>query len=317
MQWPIPFVLLVCTCHVVAHAVATAGVDDAVKTPLHPDDWAILKRIAKHQRLDAPPEVQPKGWPLKAGEKGVRFVASTNPRHALTAVYDQQGRVTKLLGNGPLLDNDALTWAAGLPELRVIRIDHNTPAPGSTTPPENYDGSGFAAFAALKGCKLEQVRIGHAFNDRGMATLAGIASLRSVDICHSQATDVGVAQFAKHPNLEEFSISSQGRPKRITDQAVSSLATIPKLKRLALEETFLTYEGGLKHLAPLKGQLQALSLKWSLVLPADLEQLRRDHPNLIVETSTPTEILEHPNSRGVMKWASPAAVEYLKAAAKK
>lgn len=191
---------------------------------------------------------------------------------------------------------------------------HNIPAPGSKTPHEKYDGSGFAA---LSTSKLENVRIGHAFDDRGMAALASVASLRALDICHSKATDEGIAYFAKHPNLEEFSISSQGRPNRVTDKALSAIATISKLKRLNLHETFLTYEGGLKHLAQLKGQLLAISFKGSLVLPADVEKLRRDHPSLEVVTSTPTEILEAPNSRGVMKWASPAAVEYLKTGEKK
>jgi hypothetical protein len=98
----------------------------------------------------------------------------------------------------------------------------------------------------------------------------------------------------------------------VTDQCLPVFATMPRLKRLNLHETFLTYDGGLKHLAPLKGRLEAVSFKGSLVLPADVESLRRDHPSLGIVTSTPAEILEAPNSRGVMKWASSAAIEYLK-----
>jgi hypothetical protein len=307
MKMPIRFLVLLVTCHAPAFA-------QEAKAPLHVDDLKIVQRIAKYEDLLAPPDVNPKGWPLKPGEKGMRFASIANPKHVLTVVYDSQGRVTKLLGNGPLLCNDALTWAAGLPELRVIRIDHNVPPPGSKTPHEKYDGSGFAA---LKASKLENVRIGHAFDDHGMAALSTVSSLRSVDICHSKATDAGIAHFAKHPNLEEFSISSQGRPNRVTNKALLSLATIPKLKRLTLQETFLTYEGGLKHLASLKGQLEAVSFKGSLVLPDDVEKLRGDHPALTIVTSTPAEILEAPNSRGVMKWASPAAVEYLRTGEKK
>lgn len=110
-----------------------------------------------------------------------------------------------------------------------------------------------------------------------------------------------IAFFAKHPNLEEFSISSQGRPNRVTDKALSAFATIPKLKRLNLNEAYLTYEGGLRNLAPLKGQLLAISFNGSLVLAAEVEKLRRYHPSLEDVTSTPTEILEAPNSRGVIK----------------
>jgi hypothetical protein len=302
MKWPIRVLGPLLACQ-------AAALSQEEKTPLHADDVPILQRIAKHENLDAPPDVHPKGWPLMPGDKGVRFASKGNPRHALTAVYDHQGRVTKLLGNGPLLCNDALTWAAGLPELRVIRIDHNIPPPGSKSPHENYDGSGFAA---LKDGKLEEVKIGHAFDDKGMAALAQVTALRVVMIGHSRATDRGISHFARHPGLEEFGISSQGRPDRVTDQCLPVFATMPRLKRLNLHETFLTYDGGLKHLAPLKGRLEAVSFKGSLVLPADVESLRRDHPSLGIVTSTPTEILEAPNSRGVMKWASPAAIEYLK-----
>jgi len=82
---------------------------------------------------------------------------------------------------------------------------------------------------------------------------------------------------------------------------LSAFATIPKLKRLNLNKTYLTYEGGLRNLAPLKGQLLAISFNGSLVLPAEVEKLRRYHPSLEDVTSTPTEILEAPNSRGVIK----------------
>jgi len=117
--------------------------------------------------------------------------------------------------------------------------------------------------------------------------------------------------------VEEFKISSQGRPDRITDKSLTVLATLPKLKSLGLHETFLTYDGGLKHLASRKGQLESVSFKGSLVLPADVEKMKADHPNIKVETSTPTEIPEAPNSKGVAKWASPEAVEYVKSGAKK
>ena len=63
--------------------------------------------------------------------------------------------------------NDALGWLAKLPELRSIRIDHNTSAPGVGGDIEQYDGSGIAALADSS--KLEEIKIGHAFDDDGMA----------------------------------------------------------------------------------------------------------------------------------------------------
>lgn len=282
--------------------------------PVRTDDLAVVRKIAARQKLDAPPELVTKGWPLQKGETGVRFASKENPKHALTVVCDGAGRVTKLLGNGPLLANDSLRAAAALPELRVVRIDHNVPAPGSAAPVDDFDGSGFAALA---GSKLEEVRIGHGFSDKGLAALSSVRSLKKLDVCHSRVTDKGVEALRGHPTLAEFQISSQGRKERVTDASVAPLATLPKLTRLGLHETYLTYDGGLKHLAPLKGRLEAVSFKGSLVLPADIERLRMDLPKLAIETSTPAEILAAPNSRGVAKWASPAALEYLKTGEKK
>jgi hypothetical protein len=281
--------------------------------PLHVDDLAVLRKIAEREKLTAPPEVATKGWPLQKGDQGVRFAAKENPRHALTVVHDSKGRVVKYLGNGPILSNESLADVAKLPELRIIRIDHNVPGPGSTTSHDLYDGSGFAALADSK---LEELKIGHAFSDKGMLAVAKIRGLKSLTVGHSRATDEGVKALAKHPNLEVFHVASQARPERVTDKCLPVFATLPKLRELGLHETFLTYDNGLKHLKDHK-QLTTLSLKASLVLPADVEKLKKDLPKLIVETSTPAEILEAPNSRGVARWASPEAQEYLKTGEKK
>lgn len=291
-----------------------ATLSRAADLPLHAGDLKVMRQIAAAARLDAEPEVNPKqGWPNLKGEPSVRLSAKEGKRVLLIG-HDAAGRVTKLIGNGPLLTNEAFGLLASLPELRSIRIDHNTPAPGSQEDVEIYDGSGIAALAESK---LEEVKIGHAFDDDGMAAIAKVKSLRSVTIGHSRVTDAGVAHFANHPNLEEFAISPQARPNRFTDKSLPVLATLPKLKRLGLHETYLTYDGGLKHLAPLKGRLETVSFKGALVLPADVEKLIADHPGLTVETSTPEEILAVPNSRGVLKWASPEARQYLQSATEK
>lgn len=278
---------------------------------LNPDDAAVLRRIAEREKLDASPMAVSQGWPLQRGDKGVRFGSKESPSHALTVVLNDQGRVVKYLGNGPILSNASCADLARLPELRVIRIDHNIPGRGDTTPHDRYDGSGFSSLASSK---LEEVKIGHGFDDKGMAALAKIPSVKSMLIVHSKVTDQGLQALANHPALEVFHISSQGRPNRVTDKGVAVFATVPKLRELGLHETFVTYQGGLKHLSTLKA-LATLSLKGSLVLPADVELLKKDMPRLVVETSTPAEILAAPNSSGVARWATPAAQEYLKKSA--
>ncbi len=288
--------------------IGLASSGRAAELPLHADDSKIIQQIAAAAGLDAEPELNPKrGWPSLKGELSVRLSAKEGKRVLLLG-HDAAGRVTKLIGNGPLLTNQAFGLLTNLSELRSIRIDHNTPAPGSGGDIEQYDDSGLAALADSK---LEEIKIGHAFDDDGMAALARVKSLRSATIGHSRATDAGIAHFAKHPNLEEFHISPQARPNRVTNKCLPALATVPKLKRLGLHETFVTYDGGLEHLKVLKGTLAFVSFKNGLVLPADVEKLKTDHPGLEVETSTPAEILAAPNSRGVLRWASPEAVQYL------
>lgn len=284
----------------------------AEELPLHPDELEVLRKIARHEGLDAPPDVAPTGWPQIRDARMIRFSAIERPRHSLTAGYDGNGRITHLIGNGPLLSNEAFGWLAALAELRVVRIDHNIPNPGTDVPHAQYDGSGLAA---MEHSKLEDVRLTGAFADVGMKHLAKIRSLQSIDIFHTQVTDEGIAHLANHPRIKEVRFGPMGAPK-ITNKTLRTLATLPKIERIGMDETFLTYEDGFEHLKRLRGQLKFVGLKNSLVLPTDVEKLVADHPELEMATSTPAEIAENRYFfRQLSQWASPEAVEYLKAGA--
>ncbi|MFN9912069.1 MAG: hypothetical protein ACK53L_05775, partial [Pirellulaceae bacterium] len=58
-----------------------------------------------------------------------------------------------------------------------------------------------------------------------------------------------------------------------------------------------------------------VSFRGSLVMPADLERFRADHPALQLETSSAGELLSSANSRGLLRWASPEAVAWLQSQA--
>jgi len=292
--------------------------------PLLPAEAAVIEKIAAIEGIELVRAAKP-GFAAKNAADALAAYGVKGPvaafavhdqsseKRAITISHDQAGHILAISGNGPWLRNEAYAHLAALPELRMIRIDHNTPTPGSKGDPGLYNGAGISA---LENSKLVQIKIGHAFDDNGMKSLARVKSLHIAHIGHSKVTDAGVAALAGHPGLEEFSISSQGRSNRVTEKCLSALATLPKLERLGLHETFLTYHGGLKHLAALKGRLKSVSLKMTLVLPGDVEKLKADHPGLEVETSAPAEILANPNARGVQSWASPEAVAYLKSNAK-
>ncbi len=282
--------------------------------PLLPDDLAIVRKIAEREKLDAPPVAEPPGQNAPRASAGrLKFSAKADgmaSRRVLYAHHDAQGRVVGLLGNGPTLCNEAFGWIAGLPELRVIRIDHNTPVPKSPVPKEQYDGTGIIA---LKDGKLEELGIGHAFSNAGMAAAAKLPSLKKIHIFHSLVTDEGTAHLKGHAMLEDVQFDTAGR-RQIGPATYVTLATLPRLKRVAMHETFVKWEDGFNHLQPLSGQIEAISLVKTLILPADLERLKAEFPKAQFTTATLAEVSENAyRSNQLLKWSTPEAADYLRA----
>ena len=285
----------------------------AADLPLLPDDLAIVKKIAEREKLDAPPVAEPPGQNAPRASAGrVKFSAKADgmaSRRVLYAHHDAQRRVVGLLGNGPTLCNEAFGWIAALPELRVIRIDHNTPVPKSPVPKEQYDGTGIIA---LKDGKLEELGIGHAFSNAGMAAAAKLPSLKKIHIFHSLVTDEGTAHLKGHAALEDVQFDTAGRPQ-IGPATYVTLATLPRLKRVAMHETFVKWDDGFNHLQPLASQLEAISLVKTLILPADLVRLKTDFPKAQFTTATLAEVSENAyRSNQLLKWSTPEAADYLR-----
>lgn len=220
-------------------------------------------------------------------------------------LHTLEGRVVALWGNGAWLRNDSLRALAALPELRVLRVDHN----GVVNKPEAewYDGSGLEALA---NSQLLDLRLGLSFNDKGMEQAAKIKSLRSFITFHGRATEAGVKYFERHPNLEVFSIGNMGSDK-VTQRVFATLATLPKLTHVGYKEGFASYVGGFEHLAPLKGRLKEIDLTNSLVLPADREKLQADHPQATIKTTAAPDLAKNAyTTNRLLKWASPEAVAW-------
>jgi hypothetical protein len=145
---------------------------------------------------------------------------------AFTVTHDKSGHVLAITGNGPWLRNSTLRSFKALPELRIIRMDHNGFVGKDPRIPE-FDGCGFDA---LTDSKLADIKIGLSFSDKGMEQCAKIKALRSFSVAHSQATGAGIAFFAGHPGLTSFSISEMGKPS-VTEKAFGAIAKIPNLTR--------------------------------------------------------------------------------------
>ena len=271
----------------------------ALELPLHPSEAEVIKTIVVTEQLDVETVEMP-AWAkngviksladygvqtdmLKAGAIAVKERTAMS----LGFVFDSNGRVLALSGNGPWLRNSSLRLLKNLPELRIIRIDHNGFVGRDPRIPE-FDGSGFDALADLK---LLEIKIGLSFSDRGMEQCAKIKSLKSFSVGHSQATEAGIKFFAGHPALTEFSIAEMAS-NRVTGKALGEIAKIPQLTHVGFHECYVTYEGGFALLAPLKGQLVQINLSMSLASQADLDKLQADHPQAKIITIPPTEIVK-------------------------
>jgi hypothetical protein len=231
---------------------------------------------------------------------------------AFTVTHDNAGHVLAITGNGPWLRNSTLRSFKDLPELRIIRMDHNGFVGKDPRIPE-FDGSGFDA---LTDSKLADIKIGLSFSDKGMEQCAKIKSLRSFGVAHSRVTDAGVAFFEGHSGLTSFSVSEMGKPL-ITGKALASIAKIPNVNKIGFGECYLTYTDGFAHLAPLKDRLVEFNITMSIASPADLDKFKADHPNMkIIGLLTPEEIVKRHSgaAANIAKQAPPELAAPLNAA---
>ena len=146
-------------------------------------------------------------------------------------------------------------------------------------------GSGAAALAGS--ATLKELSIGGTgFGDAGMPHVASIRGLTRLQLNHDQVTDAGLAALANHPALESLMFSPQMTP-RLTDASLATVATLRALKELTINDTVLTYDGGLKLLKSLPN-LQKLTFGKVGISDADLAKLKADLPKVEIKF-TPAE----------------------------
>lgn len=292
-----------------------------MEPPVHPDEVPIVRAIIASQEtaLEAaelpakaaagiiarlqPPGVDPQG--LKAW----RVHHADTPTVFLTFVSTADGRVVGIHGNGPWIRDEHLRAMRDMPELRMISIDHNGYLRGH---PQVAFFSG-AGFDALADSKITDVRLTLGLNDAGLEKLVGIRGLRSLQIVHCKVTEDGLKVLAGQPTLETITVAQMGS---VSQQALASIAKMPKVKRVAFGECFVTYDDGLALLAPLKDRLTQLDLSMSVVNDADLERFRAEFPGVTVKTMTAEEIVKRHIgvARTLARIATGAAGEKLKQA---
>ena len=278
-------------------AIATIARVHAVEFPLLPAEAKIIQGMVATEGVEVVLAETP-GWSARGAADtlislgvpkddiaSVTVQSKEREAVAFTIAHDKAGHVLAITGNGPWLRNSTLRSFKALPELRIIRMDHNGFVGKDPRIPE-FDGSGFDA---LTDSKLAEIKIGLSFSDKGMEQCAKIKSLRSFGVAHSQATEAGIVFFAGHPGLTHFSISEMASA-RVTEKALGAIAKIPNLTKVGLGECYVTYAGGFALLAPFKGKLTEINLSMCLAAQADFDKLQADHPQAKIITTPVAEI---------------------------
>lgn len=108
--------------------------------------------------------------------------------------------------------------------------------------------------------------------------------LKSANLKHGAADDKYVALLANHPSLERLRLWPKGYAT-LTDACLANVATLQKLQELEIDESVLTYAGGLNQLKKLPA-LATLDLKEVAISDDDLAKLKADLPKVKI-THTP------------------------------
>lgn len=269
----------------------------AGEIPLHPSEAKIVEQIIAVEGHSVEVAEAP-GWAkggvvnrLKefgietAGLKSWGVRDTTRNAISFNCIYDANGRTLALTGNGPWLRDESLRALKGMPELRIIRFDHNGFLRNHPMSPL-YSGVGFDA---LSDSKLVEIKLTLGINDAGVEQAAKIKGLKSFTVVHSKVSEAAVKLFEGHPNLEFFTVAEFGN---VSQAALASIAKMPKVTHVGFQEAFVTYKGGFEHLLPMKGRLRTLDLSMSVVNADDLKRVQSDHPNAKIITIPPAEIVK-------------------------
>ncbi|QDV30468.1 hypothetical protein Spb1_24020 [Planctopirus ephydatiae] len=292
-----------------------------IQPPVHPDEAKIVNAIIALEGHSVEVAEVP-GW-AKGGivnrlkEYGIETTGLNSwgirgkENHGLFfgCVYDLKGRVLALTGNGPWLRDESLRALKGMPDLRIIRFDHNGFLKNHPLSPL-YSGTGFDA---LSDSQLVEIKLTLGINDAGMEQAARIKGLKSFTVVHSQVGEAGVKFFEGHPSLESFTVAEMGK---VSQTSLASIAKMPKVTHVGFQEAFITYEGGFEHLLALKGRLKTLDLSMSVVNDADMKRVQADHPDAKIIVIPPAEIVRRHSgvANSLARIATGKAAEELKKA---
>jgi len=210
---------------------------------------------------------------------------ANSDRHGFVVTYTPEGHIVAITGNGPWIQNETLRDFVNLPELRIIRVDHNSRHHQEPERGPLYRGEGFDA---LSDSKVTAVGLTSGINDDGLAAVKNLKNLKYFEIFHTAISEEGVIEhLSNQPTIKHLRL---GQMAKFPASILSVVATMPNIEEVRFQEAYVTYDNGLDHLKPLAGQLKLIDLRQSLITEADLARLKADHPEAMIESSTPEEV---------------------------
>jgi hypothetical protein len=233
------------------------------KVPMTAEDYAAVGKLTTLVRLNLSAEARPFDDEAAAAVGGLE-------------------KLEHFFSNGSKLSDDGFRRLAGWKSLRHFGFDH------WFRPAKDVNiGPGLAHLAVLP--NLESIRLGGCqIGNDAVEALAKIKTLKKLDFFHTFAvTDDGLVHLRKLPALQSIILGPQFTP-RITDGALPHLAEVKSLEEIRITETWLTWEGGLRHLKALPN-LKKLALPLVLASDEDVAKLKTELPSLVVEWTKPDD----------------------------
>ena len=173
------------------------------------------------------------------------------------------------------------------------------------------DDEGIAKLAGLE--RLETLELGNGkITGPGLKELGGLRLLKSLNLSGSPLDDYGAQWLRSFPAMETLDLSKT----KITDRSLDTIATLTNLRSLAINETQVTAEGLMK-LKDLKllSRVGAAGAKYSA---EEMQRLSKAMPEVMISTQRPEatallSALSNPSASEVSLEQSFAALEKLRA----
>jgi hypothetical protein len=135
--------------------------------------------------------------------------------------------------------------------------------------------------------QLESLWIGGAqvrLSDAGVAHLAPLVNLKSLDLQGHEISDAGLESLRDLKKLQQLYVEGGEEPnEQITDEGIDFIASLPNLERLTITRASAT-DSGIQRLSDLK-KLKELYLTSPTVSSAALKRLRAALPDAEVHAS--------------------------------